>query len=153
MPMPEGSEGDTKSVEITMPAAEGEDWKEFGEIIFTEPGTYVYEITEIAGDAEGFTYDDNVITITYEVEVDEETNGLIVTKIVENKNTGEKQILESTESDNLQYFIFTNEYEEIPETGDSSNPGLWAGTMLVSMLGLLYVALENRKKTGKHYSR
>ena len=152
-PMPEGASGTKMTVDIKMPAAEGEDWKEFGEIIFTEPGTYVYEITEIPGEAAGFTYDDNVITITYVVKPNEDTHALEVTKTVDNKNTGETQVLEGKESGNIEYFIFTNEYTEIPETGDSSNPGLWAGTMLVSMLGLLYVALESRKKTGKHYSR
>ena len=154
-PMPEGASGTKMTVDIKMPAAEGEDWKEFGEIVFTEEGSYVYEITELPGEAAGFTYDDNVITITYEVVLNEETNALEAKKIVFNKNTGKTEEFEAKESDpdNLDYFVFTNEYTEIPETGDSSNPGLWAGTMLVSMLGLLYVALESRKKTGKHYSR
>ncbi|MGI5873610.1 MAG: Spy0128 family protein [Bacillota bacterium] len=33
----------------------------FGPIHYTEPGEYVYEISEIAGDTEGVTYDDTVI--------------------------------------------------------------------------------------------
>ena len=39
----------------------------FGDITFTEPGTYVFEIDEEQGNVSGYTYDDNAWTLTIEV--------------------------------------------------------------------------------------
>ena len=62
MPMPEGSDGDTKTGTI-----QGEGSAEFGYLYFWKPGTYVYEIREENTSEQGYTYDSAVYTVTYEV--------------------------------------------------------------------------------------
>lgn len=59
-PMPEGT--NRKSVTI-----KGNGTASFGTITFTETGTYTYTVTEIAGNADDYTYDTSKYTITYEV--------------------------------------------------------------------------------------
>jgi pilin isopeptide linkage protein len=61
-PMPEGSAGGVKTVELTGP---GE--REFGVMTFTDPGVYVYEISEIDMGDPGYTYDPGVYTLTFTV--------------------------------------------------------------------------------------
>ena len=39
----------------------------FGDITFTQAGTYTFKVSEVAGDAQGVTYDDTVYTVTVEV--------------------------------------------------------------------------------------
>ena len=110
-PMPEEAKGESSmTLDITMPAEEGKDWKEFGEITFTKPGTYVYTITETPQELAGWEFDNNEITITYKVSANEETNALEVVKTVYNKNEDTTETLEGKESGKLEYFTFTNVY-------------------------------------------
>ncbi|MBE7056798.1 MAG: VWA domain-containing protein [Ruminococcaceae bacterium] len=46
---------------------------DFGEITFTEEGTYVYEITEVKGDIKGVSYDQKKVTVTVEVTYNQST--------------------------------------------------------------------------------
>jgi pilin isopeptide linkage protein len=46
----------------------------FSSIVFTEPGTYVYDISEIDGNVPGFTYDTDVIRVTVVVTEDDNNN-------------------------------------------------------------------------------
>lgn len=62
MPMPEGSDGDKKTVTI-----QGAGSAEFGYLYFRKPGTYVYEIREENTGEPDYTYDAAVYTVTYEV--------------------------------------------------------------------------------------
>ncbi|UQF78445.1 MAG: hypothetical protein M3I19_01745 [Lancefieldella parvula] len=39
----------------------------FGELVFTQPGTYVYTIKEVTGTNQRVTYDKSVYTLTYTV--------------------------------------------------------------------------------------
>lgn len=95
MPMPEGSSGGKKTISTT-PGTE----KEFGEMQFGTPGTYVYEIAEVDDGKEGYSYDDGVYTLTYTVERKdrEMTCSLAVTK-------DGKQVDKAV-------FAFTNTYKE-----------------------------------------
>ena len=61
-PMPEGSEGNIKQVEI-----EGAGEYEFGIITFTMPGTYIYKITEENTAEDNYEYDNSTYTVTYVV--------------------------------------------------------------------------------------
>lgn len=49
---------------------------EFGPIAYTKPGDYRYTIRQKAGNAEHFSYDDTVFTVTVRVVNDEENGGL-----------------------------------------------------------------------------
>ena len=59
LPMPRGSEAQLVTIQIT-----GAGEKEFGPITFTQPGTYVYAISEQRGSATGYTYDAAAYTVT-----------------------------------------------------------------------------------------
>lgn len=50
----------------------------FSSIVFTEPGTYVYDISEVDGNVPGFTYDTDVIRVT--VVVTEDDNNTLVAR-------------------------------------------------------------------------
>ncbi len=62
MPMPEGSDGKVKTATIEAGVK-----YEFGDISFSVPGSYVYEIREKDTKLEGYEYDTSVYTLTYEV--------------------------------------------------------------------------------------
>ncbi|MGN0394785.1 MAG: SpaA isopeptide-forming pilin-related protein [Coprococcus sp.] len=58
-------ENDTVSITMT---EEGSAYSgSFGEVIFTKPGTYEYEITEVAGNDSNTVYDGEVYSVTYKV--------------------------------------------------------------------------------------
>lgn len=66
-PLPE----DTR-ITIAAPSNGSENSGAFGDITYTEPGTYIYTITEVEGNHDNIIYDDHVLTIT--VTVDEDMN-------------------------------------------------------------------------------
>jgi len=96
MPMPEAANG---AQEMTM-EIEGTGTKEFGKFDMVKVGKYEYEISEVKGDAEGFTYDKTVYNLTYEVTAGE-NNELVLTTYVDGKKVDEID---------ASYFTFTNEY-------------------------------------------
>ena len=61
-PMPEGAQGSVATIQRT-----GEGVAQFGAIEFDEPGTYTYTVAETKGTAPGYTYDETVYTVTYQV--------------------------------------------------------------------------------------
>lgn len=98
-PMPSGSSRGTKTVTFA-----GAGSYEFGNITFTEPGTYVYHIREEDTGAEGYTCDTSVCTLTYTVTEDKENNRLVCERTVTK---------DGTETDAI---VFVNTYtaEEVP---------------------------------------
>ncbi len=62
MPMPEGSANGVKTVSTTPGVS-----KEFGEMTFTAPGQYIYQIAEVNDGQSGYTYDSSVYIVTYTV--------------------------------------------------------------------------------------
>ena len=110
-PMPEGSVDGVKTMEIT-----GAGTKEFGKTTYTEVGTYVYEITEVKGNAEGYTYDTAIYTLT--VEVTEGADGNLVAK--ETYTDANGKVVKSATA------TFTNTYTPkppvLPQTSDDSVP-------------------------------
>ena len=87
--------------ELTEVEIDGEGETEFGQFWFTEPGTYEYEIKEIKGDAEGYTYDETVYELKYVIEVGAD-NELVKTVYLD----GEKLDGDAT----VDQIKFTNEY-------------------------------------------
>ena len=65
MPMPAGSADGKKSLTVY-----GAGEYEFGDIVFTVPGTYTYRITEQQTNVSGYTYDTSVYTVSYVVKDD-----------------------------------------------------------------------------------
>lgn len=64
-PMPDGSIGGARKLTIIGPGT-----YDFGQIVFTTPGTYTYKMYEEAGNLEGYTYDASVYEVTFTVYVE-----------------------------------------------------------------------------------
>lgn len=114
-----------KETEVTVSAPTGKDNNnndqaifDFGKITFDTPGTYVYKVTEDAGDNAGMTYSDNVATITITV-TDNHQGALVATVGIENNvftNTyaseldyaaGGLEIIKTFENADMREFNFT----------------------------------------------
>lgn len=76
-------------------------------ITFQEPGTYECTISEVAGDAEGITYDDT----TYTAKV-----------VVTDDGQGSFKVSQLTYNDGVEFPLFTNTYTE-PSAGGESDEG------------------------------
>lgn len=106
-PMPAGSESGEKTVSI-----KGAGEAEFGELIFTKPGTYIYTVTEQNRGQENYSYDATVYTVTYEV-TDEGGRLEASSRILADGASREK-------------IVFTNAYAipAIPEASDDAPASL-----------------------------
>ena len=123
--MPEGSVNGVKTMTI-----EGAGSKEFGEAWIDMPGTYVYELTEVKGDAKGYAYDATAYTLT--VEVTKNADGDLVKTETITDASGKK----------VEKVVFTNTFTPeppvLPQTSDDSVP---ASTLVVTALtGVALVA-------------
>ena len=130
-PMPEGSKDGVKTVQIT-----GNGSYEFGEMWFTEPGEWVYDISEINDGIKGYTYDTTVYNLT--VTVTEGEDGKLVKEETVTANGGSAGDI-----------VFTNVYEEeepepAPKTGDNAPTAMALLALLAS--GAALVLLRQRRK-------
>ncbi|MBQ3282988.1 MAG: hypothetical protein IJH42_03960, partial [Atopobiaceae bacterium] len=130
-PMPDGKKGGTKSMSI-----KGAGEKEFGVIEYTEPGTYTYTITELAGSNKNYTYDSTSYTIT--VEVTDEGGQLVATVTGGENEAG--------------LVTFTNTYRKpptppkppvVPKTGDDTPQ---TGMLFLLGAALLGYGVYRRRK-------
>ena len=104
-PMPDGSADGIMTVQITGTGSE-----EFGEMWFEEAGEWVYEITELNGGVENYTYDTSVYTLT--VKVEEVPDGTQVKLDKTETITG---------GNGSGTPVFTNVYKPpVPKTGDAT---------------------------------
>lgn len=119
-PMPEGSSGSEKEIKIT-----GVGSKEFGRIVFTKPGTYVYTVHEKKGSVKGYTYDSKVYTIRYVVE---EVDGELLISAD----------LEDDQGNLCAGIEFTNQYKtpgkDLPDTGV-----VWWPVPVLLFCGLVFI--------------
>lgn len=125
-PMPEGSTGNTKELNIT-----GSGYKEIGKITFTEPGVYSYTVYEKDSGATGYTYDKTVYTITYTIT--EKDGELLVSRKITESNGKE-----------VDSPVFTNRYTEkpiLPQTGV-----LWWPVPILLCTGLLFCIIGAIKR-------
>ena len=81
IPMPEET-----TIEVGKPSEGNVNNAVFGEMTFTQAGTYVYEITENAGNAEGMTYDDHTTTVTVAV-FENQTEGTLWAQVLYDNST------------------------------------------------------------------
>ena len=129
-PMPEGSKDGVKIVTI-----KGAGEYEFGEMEYYEPGKWVYEISEVDGGLDNYTYDRTRYTLTVEVTQD-----------------GTELVKEETVKGGDGEIVFTNIYDEEkpgPKTGDTTEFMPYIMAMAASGLALLVLLLKRRKKS-KH---
>lgn len=102
----------------------------FDAIEYTEAGTYVYTLSEVAGTLEHVTYDDQVYTVV--VVVEDQFDGTF----------------SATVSGEGEAFTFSNTYEapvvEVP-TGDSTSTAVFA-MMMAAAVGTMGTALYVRRK-------
>jgi len=96
-PMPEGS--DNGQCEFSVPAGEFD----FPEIVFPRVGIYEYTVSQRAGTADRWTYDDSVYHVTVYVTNAEEGDGKEVTVAVYRNDEEEKSSI-----------VFENVYDPIP---------------------------------------
>ncbi|MGI6211790.1 MAG: Cna B-type domain-containing protein [Anaerovoracaceae bacterium] len=109
MPMPTAA---SSSQSMTISVV-GEGSGEFGDFVFTEPGTYVYEVKEKNTGVKGYDYDDTVYEVRYVVEeADNSTTGS------HNVLTCERTILKDGIVQSDMSFAFTNKYTS-PNTPNS----------------------------------
>ena len=117
---------------ITITRSDSDQTKSFGSIMFTEPGTYVYSVSEVRGGDPYIKYDTEEHKIT--IEVVDDTHGNLVAK-------------EGTQL--IQIVTIKNTYSETPPTGDSRHLFLYASLMIASMMGLCMLYLPYRRKKRK----
>ena len=134
LPMPKGSSGQTKTITVR-----GAGSYEFGVIRFTEPGTYVYTMTEKDNRAAGYTYDTSEYTLTCTVTESRGNRLHVKSEVTKDGNrTGKAK--------------FTNRYKKPeqkkngPDTGDRSDLTLMIllGATSAAALGALWAY---RRKT------
>ncbi|MDY5463818.1 Spy0128 family protein [Hornefia butyriciproducens] len=134
LPMPKGSSGQTKTITVR-----GAGSYEFGVIRFTEPGTYVYTMTEKDNRAAGYTYDTSEYTLTCIVTESRDNRLHVKAEVTKDGNrTGKAK--------------FTNRYKKPepkkngPDTGDRSDLTLMIllGATSAAALGALWTY---RRKT------
>ena len=118
-PMPDGSADGIKAMQIT-----GAGTKEFGDMEYTETGEWVYEITELKGAAEGYTYDTKVYTLT--ITVTQNPDGTL--------NLTPTYTVNGSKADAA---VFTNVYTPTtPKTGDTTlqvGPLFLAGAVITGI--------------------
>lgn len=121
-PMPAGSIDGEKTITI-----KGAGSTEFGAIIFTEPGTYSYAISEKNTGTAGYTYDKEMYTLTYEVT---QKNGELSVQHTITDHAGAK----------VQVIEFNNVYhtpgDKLPQTGL-----LWWPVPILAVAGLTLLLL------------
>ena len=117
-PMPNNAT--TDSVETSV-AVSGDN--NFGELVFSQPGTYVYTIKEVTGTNQRVTYDKSFYTLTYTVF--KTANGELdftyhITKTAEDGTVSDVDPCDCTSTPPL---VFTNDYPEPePQPTPSSDP-------------------------------
>lgn len=114
-PMPEGSQDGVKEVE-----AAANSTFSFGEILYTEPGTYEYSVTRNAEEIEGIVTDESAYNVSVEVSEDG-TNAVIYTKEGEDG-----------EAEGIAY-IDTQKQDEAPDAEAAKEPRLRAPSSRASV--------------------
>lgn len=134
-PLPEGAQNGKVVVTI-----DGEGTAELGQVSFTKPGTYVYRCYEETGDAEGYTYDKTVYTVTY-----------VVTETVDDLECA--RTITKDNGEQAEGLDFTNSYKKPVEVAKNPNTSdaTPVGTMqVIAVLGVAAIAIALVARFGKH---
>ena len=142
-PMPEGHDGYEIDDNTIGTKAKNGETKEFGDITFTKPGVYRYQVTEVKGTEANFTYDDSVYVYEYEIVKNEDELAFAGCRVYKNGDL----IMETepgVSPDEVDFGgTFENSYKkqsqpEIPFTGQHWWPMylLIASGMILTVLGI-----------------
>ena len=168
-PMPNNAT--TDSVETSV-AVSGDNY--FGELVFTQPGTYVYTIKEVTGTNQRVTYDKSVYTLTYTVFKNDDGELDFTYHITKTAEDGTVTEIDQCECRSTPPLVFTNDYPEpepqptpepeptpssdphkpsktkkkrvLPDTGDVAELVIASVGMVASGITALGVALRVRKQ-------
>ncbi len=113
----------------------------FEKLKFEKVGTYKYTLAEVAGNAEGVTYDKTVYTV--EIVVTDYGKGALVAS---------KPVYKKAESDTaLTEVTFVNKYDvpNVPQTGDSTHLDMWFVLFFISGLGVAVTPFFGKKRRAK----
>ena len=138
---------------------------EIGPMTYTKPGRYNYFISQEAGNAEHFTYDSAVYTVTVSIENDgngglksvifavengatEKTDDVVFSNTYEAVTTSAVTptvILEKPTTPKETVTVITNPPENAPKTGERIISAIVVGILGISMLVLSIVMNKKRK--------
>jgi pilin isopeptide linkage protein len=114
MPMPQGRE---PLQEVTA-SITGEGSSEFGDITFTQPGTYVYRVTEENTGVKGYTYDESVYTVKYIVTADEAGRKLTCSRTITKDGSPADDVIFTNAYNDLDYDAEDPDTPEVPDDPD-----------------------------------
>lgn len=129
-PMPEGSINGVKEISIT-----GAGTNQFGKFEFTEPGTYIYTVSEKNDAVKGYTYDSTIYTVTCYVTAEED-------------GMSAKATIKNDKGISVRSIVFNNKYSDgkLPQTGL-----LWWPVPVLLAAGLLFVLMgAMRRRNSKN---
>ena len=115
-PMPNNATTDTVETSV---AISGDN--NFGELVFTQPGTYVYTIKEVTGTNQRVTYDKSVYTLTYTVFKNDDGELDFTYHITKTAEDGTDTEIDQCECNSTPPLVFTNDYPE-PEPQPQPTP-------------------------------
>ena len=115
-PMPNNATTDTVETSV---AVSGDN--NFGELVFTQPGTYVYTIKEVTGTNQRVTYDKSVYTLTYTVFKNDDGELDFTYHITKTAEDGTDTEIDQCECNSTPPLVFTNDYPE-PEPQPQPTP-------------------------------
>ena len=146
----------------------------FGELVFTQPGTYVYTIKEVTGTNQRVTYDKSVYTLTYTVFKNDDGELDFTYHITKTAEDGTVTEIDQCECRSTPPLVFTNDYPEpepqptpdpeptpspdphkpsktkkkrvLPDTGDVAELVIASVGMVASSITALGFALRDRKQ-------
>ena len=146
----------------------------FGELVFSQPGTYVYTIKEVTGTNQRVTYDKSVYTLTYTVFKNDDGELDFTYHITKTAEDGTVTEVDQCECRSTPPLVFTNDYPEpepqptpdpeptpspdphkpsktkkkrvLPDTGDVADLVIASVGMVASGITALGVALRARKQ-------
>ena len=93
----------------------------FGELVFSQPGTYVYTIKEVTGTNQRVTYDKSVYTLTYTVFKNDDGELDFTYHITKTAEDGTVTEVDQCECSSTPPLVFTNDYPE-PEPQPTPEP-------------------------------
>lgn len=106
-------------------------------ISYYQSGTYTYTIREVKGTNKNIIYDASAYAAVVEVEKDD--NGDYIASLAYTKDNKA-----------VDGAAFANKTKPIvPQTGDTANPMLWGGIMVVALAAIVVLLLAMKKKSKK----
>lgn len=145
-PMPEGSQ-DGKYVLTVSAGKDNPVTATFPAITFNRVGIYDYTVSQIAGTNKRFTYDDQEYFVRIYITNNKDMTALEYTVVVYTGNPDQ----EDKKAEKVDEVVFTNKYTkptttDSPQTGDESQPLLYAGLIAASLAVLVALMVTRKPK-------